>query len=93
MAVARIFSITDKTSGRDRICRFEMEKKKEFSGWLVAISFCIRTHAHCRLVQYGSKLTSWALEAKGFSVELVQKLKDLESTISTARKRALHAGV
>ena len=40
-----------------------------------------------RLIQYGSRFVSWALEVEGLSPELIQKLRSLESSISTARKR------
>ena len=42
-----------------------------------------------RLVQYGSKFVSWLLEQEGLGPELVRKLRELESSISTARKREL----
>ena len=40
-----------------------------------------------RLVQYGSRFVSWLLEQRSLSPELIKKLRDLESFISTARKR------
>lgn len=40
-----------------------------------------------RLVQYGSKLLSWLLEVEALRPELVSKLRELETAISTARKR------
>ena len=42
-----------------------------------------------RLVQYGSKTVSWVLELEGVSADLVKKIRSLESSISTARKRKL----
>lgn len=44
-----------------------------------------------RVVQYGSKFVYWVLEQNAASSELVKKLKDLESSISLARKcESLH---
>ena len=40
-----------------------------------------------RLLQYASKFLSWALESRSSSLELAAKLKQLETSISTARKR------
>lgn len=44
-----------------------------------------------RLVQYGSKTVSWVMEVEGVSADLVKKIKNLEASISTARKRKLYA--
>lgn len=41
----------------------------------------------CRLLQYGSKFVYWLLELESLSPELIKKLRALESSISTARKR------
>ena len=57
--VAKLIELTEKTSGRDKLCR---------------------------LVQYGSKFAYWLLELKAVSPGLVAVLKQLESSISTARK-------
>ena len=39
------------------------------------------------MVQYGSKFVSWVLEQKeAVSPDVVLKIRDLEATISTARK-------
>lgn len=59
MELQKIIKVTEKTSGRDKLCR---------------------------LVQYGSKLVYWLLEQKGLSPGLIERLKNLESSISTARK-------
>ncbi|KAL5482045.1 hypothetical protein EMCRGX_G022325 [Ephydatia muelleri] len=40
----------------------------------------------CRLLQYASKFLSWALERRTSGLELAAKLKQLEASISTARK-------
>lgn len=40
----------------------------------------------CRVVQYGSKFVYWVLEQESLSPNLISKLKNLESSISTARK-------
>lgn len=39
------------------------------------------------MVQYGSKFVSWVLELESVSPAVVKKIRDLESSISTARKR------
>ena len=39
------------------------------------------------MVQYGSKFVSWVLEQEEVSSAVVQKIRDLEASISTARKR------
>lgn len=57
--VAKVIRVTERTSGRDKLCR---------------------------VVQYGSKFVYWVLEQESLSPELVDKLKSLESSISTARK-------
>ncbi len=59
MEVAKVIRLTEKTSGRDKLCR---------------------------VVQYGCKFIYWVLEQGSVSPELISKLKDLESSISTARK-------
>ncbi len=40
----------------------------------------------CRLVQYGTKFVYWLLEIRAVSPDLVAILKQLEGSISTARK-------
>lgn len=60
MDVANLIRLTEKTSGRDKLCR---------------------------VVQYGSKFLYWVLEQESLSPGLIAKLKNLETSISTARKR------
>ena len=58
--LAKVIQVTERTSGRDKLCR---------------------------VVQYGSKFVSWLLEQESLSPQLVDKLRSLETSISTARKR------
>lgn len=59
LQVANIIKLSEKTSGRDKLCR---------------------------VVQYGCKFVYWVLEQESLSPQLIAKLKNLESSISTARK-------
>ena len=78
--LTRVLKITDKTSGRDRLCR--------------QVAYCVMVYMllmanllmQCRLVQYGSKFISWLLEQGTLTPDLIKKLRELESFISTARK-------
>ncbi len=40
----------------------------------------------CRIVQYSSKFVAWAMVQRGLSEDLVDKIKALERSVSTARK-------
>ena len=79
--VSKILRITDKTSGRDRLCR-QVKSALVNDDVLQVVNLFIY-----RLVQYGSKFVSWLLEHGSLSPELINRLRDLESFISTARKR------
>ena len=41
---------------------------------------------YCRIIQYSSKFVSWAMIQRGLSEDLVDKIKALERSVSTARK-------
>ena len=51
------------------------------------LAHVISSGHHFRLVQYGSKTVSWSLELRGARADLVERIKALEASISTARKR------
>ena len=78
--LGKLLAIADKTSGRDNLCR-----------WAVDGASSHRAHVYIpscyRLLQYASKFLSWALERRTSGLELAAKLKQLETSISTARKR------
>ena len=49
--------------------------------------FCTICFAYlCRIVQYSSKFVAWAMVQRGLSEDLVDKIKALERSVSTARK-------
>jgi len=84
--VASMLKLADKTAGRDRICRF-CSYLTNTVGLILIENWChTPPYWSTRLVQYGSRFVYWVMEQEGVSPEMVKKLRELESSISTARK-------
>ena len=55
--------------------------------YILVLDGLLATLLFLRTVQYGAKLVSWLMEQQDVDKSILQRVRQLESSISTARKR------